>query len=248
MSDQDPSIGPTYRHGDAKPFEFAMGDSENIEAISAHIERWIGKPDSVFHELISDKVHIDVHMVAPSEKFPWHTLVTSGMSDRPMRAPEEHPEWSYAELFICLPPDWKLEGEDAKEERYFWPIHALKFLARFPHQHDTWLWYGHTIPNGDPPAPFNAFTRMCGFILLPPHCVPAGFHELKIDAEKTIRFFALVPMYAEELQLKLRRGAEAFEDALIAAGYSELLQPNRKSVVAPEQSLFTRFFNKLTGR
>ena len=247
MSDQDPTIGPTYRHGEAKPFEFALGDSENIEAIEAHIERWIGKPASVFHELISDKVHIDVHIVPPSEKFPFYTLVTSGMSDRPMAAPAEKPDWAHAELYLCLPPDWVLEGEEAKEERFFWPIQALKFLARFPHQYETWLWYGHTIPNGDPAQPVNDFTKLCAFILLTPHCVPAEFHELKIDAEKTIRFFALVPMHQDELSLKLRKGAEAFEKAFVDAGHSELLQPDRKSVAPPSGGI-AGFFRKLTGR
>ena len=247
MSEQDPTIGPTYRHGEPKPFEFAIGDSENIEAISAHIEQWIGKPASVFHELVSDKVHIDVHVVPPSEKFPWYTLVTSGMSDLPMAAPEEKPEWAHAELYLCLPPDWKLDGDEAQDERFSWPIHALKFLARFPHQYDTWLWYGHTIPNGDPAQPVNASTKLCGFILLNPHCVPAGFHELKIDEEKTIRFFALVPLYQDELSLKLRKGAEAFEKALVDAGYSELLKVDRKSV-APTGGGLSGLFRKLTGR
>lgn len=65
---------------------------------------------TVFHEIISDKVHIDIHVVAPSKKFPWYTLVTSGMSDVPMRAPEQYPDLAFAELFLCLPPDWKMGG------------------------------------------------------------------------------------------------------------------------------------------
>jgi hypothetical protein len=170
------------------------------------------------------------------------------MSDRPMAAPAERSDWAYAELYLCLPPDWKLDGEDAKEERFFWPIQALKFLARFPHQYETWLWYGHTIPNGEPAQPFNAFTQLCGFILLTPHCVPAEFHELKIDEQKTIRFFALVPMHREEVSLKSRQGAEAFENAFVAAGFSELLQVDRPSVVPDSGGMLSRFFRKLSGK
>jgi hypothetical protein len=244
MSEQDPKIGPTHRHGDAKPFEMAFGDSENMEAISQHITRWIGAPATVFHELLSDKVHIDVHIVAPSEKFPWYTLVTSGMSDRPMDAPAEHRDWAYSELYLCLPPDWKMGDEDWKSDRYYWPVKALKYLARFPHQYSTWLWYGHTIPNGDPPEPVSAHTKLCAFVLLKPHCVPAGFHELKINDGKTIRFFALVPMHGDELALKMRKGAEAFERTLVAAGRSELLDPDRPSVITPGKP---GFFRRLFG-
>jgi hypothetical protein len=243
MNEQDPKIGPTYRHGAPKAFEMAQGDSENIEVISHHIERWIAKPATVFHELISDKVHIDVHIVEPSERFPWYCLVTSGMSDLPMRAPESHGDSQYAELFVCLPREWKMGQEDWKSERYYWPVRALKFLARFPHQHDTWLWYGHTIPNGDPPEPFNEFTKLCSLILLSPHCVPSEFHELKIDGGKTIRFFSLVPLYEDELSFKLRRGASALESRLVAAGHSELLYPDRKSIIS-KAGFFRRLFGE----
>ena len=241
MSDQDRRVSPIHRHGEPKPFQMAIGDSENIEAISRHIERFVGKPATVFHELISDKVHIDVHIVEPSEQFPWYTLVTSGMSDRPMRAPEQCADRKYAELFLCLPADWKMGQEDWKSEACYWPIKALKFLARFPHQYDTWLWYGHTIPNGDPPEPFHELTKLCSFILLRPQRVPVDFHTLKIEEEKTIHFFAVVPLYADELAFKLQNGAEAVENSLVAAGYSELIAPVRESVI-PKTGFFRRLF------
>lgn len=243
MSEQDPKVGPTYHHDKPKPFEFAIGDTGNIEAVSGHIEKWIGKPDTVFHEIISDKVHIDIHVVKPSERFPWYTLVTSGMSDLPMHPPEGQKELAYAELFLCLPPNWKMGQEEWKQHEYYWPIKALKFLARFPHQYDTWLWYGHTIPNGDPAEPFDSSTKLSSFILVRPFRIPAGFHELKVNDEKTIRFFSVMPLYNEELEFKLKHGAFAIEKALYEAGYSEVLDPKRKSVVK-KPGLFGRLFGR----
>mgnify|MGYP000664765674 CR=1 FL=1 len=35
----------------------------------------------VFHELMSDIVHIDVHIVPPDENRPFYLLFTTGMSD-----------------------------------------------------------------------------------------------------------------------------------------------------------------------
>lgn len=244
MSEQDPRVGPTHRHGEPKPFEMAIGDSENIHAISEHIERWVGPPATVFHELISDKVHIDIHIVGPTERHPFYTLVTSGMSDLAMKAPEGHPEWSYAELYLCLPADWKMSQEDWKDPANFWPIQGLKFLARFPHQYETWLWYGHTIPNGDPPAPFNESVKFSSMVLLEPMLLPQEFHQLKINDEKTIHFFSVVPLYDDELDAKLRKGAEMIEDGLRAQGYSELVEVGRQSV-APKG---TGFWGRLFGR
>lgn len=37
----------------------------------------------VWHELVSDLVHLDVHVAEPTPARPYYTVVTSGMSDRP---------------------------------------------------------------------------------------------------------------------------------------------------------------------
>ena len=134
-------------------FEGASGDS-SIDEISDHIEKHVGKIHMVFHELVSDQVHIDVHWVKPTTERPFHTLVTSGMSDKPMHSPQGVDDCDYAELSICLPQDWKVSEEDFEDEKNYWPIRWLKFLARFPHEYNTRLFQGHTIPNGDPATPF----------------------------------------------------------------------------------------------
>src|SRR5262245_57390237 len=74
------SGAPIYRHKSReRPFELAIGDEASIEAIGQHIERYVGPPASVFHELISDLVHLDVHMVQPTFERNYYTLITSGM-------------------------------------------------------------------------------------------------------------------------------------------------------------------------
>jgi hypothetical protein len=118
---------PIYRHKERKrEFEFAVGDEQSIELISEHIEKHLGTPATVFHELISDLVHIDVHIVAPTEERPFYSLITSGMSDKPMNAPEGAEEFRYAELMICLPADWPMTQEEWKQDAdSFWPIQSL---------------------------------------------------------------------------------------------------------------------------
>jgi len=244
MDPQKPQVGPTLRHQAPKPFEFAAGDSENIEAISAHIARHIGPVATVFHELVSDKVHIDIHIVRPAPERPYYTLVTSGMSDRPMTTPPGAEDFAHAELCLCLPPDWPM-GDDAwKAEENYWPVRALKFLARFPHDFGTWLSYGHTIPNGDPAAPLASNTRMSSFILLTPMLAPDAFHELKIPGGKTIRFYSLVPLHDDELAAKMRKGAEHVHKLLLQAGHSELLVPDRPIAVTPHRGFFSRLFGR----
>ncbi len=105
MTEHTPSGDPIYRYGERrKAFEPAIGDGANIDLISAHIEQHIGPVQSVFHEILSDLVHVDIHMVAPTAERNYYTLVTSGMSDRAMTPPESCEAHAYAELMICLPP------------------------------------------------------------------------------------------------------------------------------------------------
>lgn len=243
MDQQDPGVGPILRHQAAKPFEFAIGDSANIEAIDAHIEKHIGKVDTVFHELISDKVHIDIHIVAPTAERPYYTLVTSGMSDRAMTTPPGAEDFAHAELCLCLPPDWPMGDEAWKNNDNYWPVRALKFLARFPHDFGTWLSYGHTIPNGNPAEPVADNTRFSSFVLLTPMLAPDAFHELKLAEGKSIRFFALVPLYDAELAAKMRKGAEHVHELLLKAGHSELIDLARSPVVK-NGGFFARIFGR----
>jgi hypothetical protein len=46
--------------------EHMFGGDSKIEAITAHIEQYIGPIDSVLHELISPLVHIDIHVINPT--------------------------------------------------------------------------------------------------------------------------------------------------------------------------------------
>jgi hypothetical protein len=208
---------PIIRHDDYMPksFEGASGDSQ-IEAISKHIEKHLGQPEFVFHELASHLVHIDIHWVKPSAKFPFHILVTSGMSDKPMKAPVGADEHRYAELCVLLPADWKIKNESFgidkevfETEESYWPYNLLKYLARFPHEYDSWLGFGHTIPNGNDFEFYAPTIKFCCALLLPSITLPKEFHSLKISEQKTIKFFCIYPLYKEEMEFKLNRGTDA---------------------------------------
>src|SRR6185295_2314308 len=193
-------------------------------------ERHFGKIEMVWHEMISDLVHIDVHWVKPTAERNYHTLVTSGMSDRPMTVPEGAEAFRYSELVFCLPPDWQLSMEAFKDEQWYWPVRLLKVLARFPHEYETWLCIGHTLPNEDPPKPYAPNTKLCCVLLMPPLLGGDGFQELKIDGEKSIRFYSVIPIYREEMDFKLKQGLDRLIDKFDKASVNELLDVARKNV------------------
>jgi hypothetical protein len=226
---------PIYRHERRdREFEPAFGDAGTIGAVSRHVGRYVGKVEHVFHEIVSDLVHVDVHLVPPQPNRPFVTLVTSGMSDKPMTLPPGCDAPEYAELLLCLPPDWPLDQTEFKDEANYWPIRLLKFLARLPHAYDTWLGFGHTVPNGDPPEPYDASTGLCCALLLPPSLFDERFNQLARSDDKVVQFLAVVPLYREEMEFKLRYGTDELLRRFVAVGICELLDPRRPNVCAGE--------------
>jgi hypothetical protein len=224
------SGAPIYRHQPRRrDFELAGGDEQTIERVGQHIAKHIGKASFVFHELISDLVHVDVHLVDPTPDRDYYTLVTSGMSDRPMTVPAGAEALRFAELLICLPPAWPLAQEAFQDEANYWPIRWLKILARLPHEYSTWLGELHTIPNGDPPVPFAENSELCSMMLARPALLAVEAWQLVIDAEKSIQFYSLVPLYREEMEFKLNAGADALLEQLDAHGVTELLDIGREN-------------------
>ncbi len=228
------SGAPIYRHEPRrKPFELATGDPKIIEAVDRHVARCLGAPEMVLDELVSDLVHVDVHVVPPRRDRDFHTLVTSGMSERAMQTPDEIADRAHAELLLCLPRDWPLTTAAFADERWYWPIRWLKRLARLPHEYDTFLAPGHTIPNGEPPVPFAPDTELCCWLVAPPLLCPPEFRELRFSRETTIRFYAILPLYREEKDLKLERGVDELYDLLDEAGATELIAPRRPNLCRP---------------
>src|SRR5579883_2056106 len=107
----------------------SYGDEKEAEVITKHIETYIGKVKSVYHEVVSAYSHIDVNWIAPTRERNYHTLITTGMSYRPMNVPTGMENLKYGELLLCLPTDWKLTEEDFTDENNYWPIQCLKILA-----------------------------------------------------------------------------------------------------------------------
>jgi hypothetical protein len=220
---------PIYHHGEPAPFTVPQGE-ECIAEISDHIEQHLGPVSTVFHEIVSDTVHIDVHIVPPTDSFSAIRLITSGMSDLRMTVPEGSGCPEFAELMVTLPAHWKLDQASFEDESWYWPIRLLKSLARLPHKHATWLGFGHTVPNGDPAEPYAPRTPFTGAIVLPPVTTPPDFSQLSIPGVKDIQFYSLVPLFQEEMDLKLRQGADELLARFDRHGVNDYIDLKRKNV------------------
>lgn len=207
----------------------SKGDMGIIEAVDRHVSKYIGEVAFVMDEIDSPYVHIDVHIVLPAKGRNFYTLVTSGMSELAMPAPKDAADARFAELMICLPPDWPLTQEGIREERNWWPIKLLKEMARFPHAQGTWMWEGHTY-SLEKNEPLGPNTNMTGAVLLRPATVADEGCVIHIANSKRARLSAVYPIYPEELELAQQEGSADLAMLLAQGEVTEVLDLGRKNV------------------
>lgn len=200
-------------------------EEEEIEAIEEHIKEYFGDFPTVFHEIVSPDIHCDICIVPPSKERNYYTLLTMGMGAHIMDIPEELSveEYGRAELLICLPPDWKV-GENS--EKWFWPIHLLKDLARLPINCDTWLGWGHSV---DHQKPFAETTQLCGSLLIYPENVDDGAESCVLPNGDYVNFFEVVPIYREEMDFKIDNDTKALLEQM--QGISHIVDIERPNTM-----------------
>ncbi len=205
--------------------------ARDLGALDDHIEKWWGKAPEVFHEIVSEYVHIDLTIVPATPERPYHSVITTGMSDRPMNPPNPGPGHSYCELVLALPPEWPTKQEAFSDEKVWWPLRRLKMAARFPHIYSTWLWYAHTLADEGPAKPFADDVGFSASIISMPVLVPSDALSVKIRDDKTVNFFSYVPIYESELLYAREHGSDALFEKLDEAAATELIQKDRPRVV-----------------
>ena len=104
---------------------------KEIDEIDKFIVENFGNYPNVIHEIFSPDIHLDICVVEPTEKEPFYKLITMGAGAYRMNVPVEYKNYNieYAEYMICLPATWNLQSSDEKD---YWPIRALKDVARLP--------------------------------------------------------------------------------------------------------------------
>lgn len=233
--EHDVSAGgiPIYRHR-RRPLtdepSISRGDHVLIEAMHDHLERcfpcWDGP---VLHEKISPTVHVDVMVVRPTAAYRCLRLVTCGMAELPMHVPPEWSETPYAELSIALPPSWPMSLRAFRDERVYWPLRLLKHLARMPHDDRTFLWTGHTI-HGYRSQHYAPDTRLCASLIVPPLVAPREFGEFNVGGGRSVRILGVLPLYQEELEVKLQHGLQALMDLIGGSDLTDVVGPHRHNL------------------
>lgn len=209
----------------------APDTTSHTEEISRHIGKHIGRPDRIFRKLMQHDTELDIYILQATGSRPYHVLVTSGMSSRPMPVPPDSMHLRYAELCILLPPDWPLEHTDWNNENIYWPVRWLKKAGRYPHKNRTWIASGHVLPDDRDPAPFAANTRMNSVLISSPRDLPGDFSVLDTASGHPIHFYVLLPLYPSETRYARRHGTDALLKLFTNAGAGDIIDPRRAPLI-----------------
>ena len=231
-----PGGSPVYRYDELEEQGLRTPKESGVYApeVEARFEELFpGRESRVLHEIVSDLVHIDVHVMWPTPEQNFFVLYTTGMSDLPMTPDREIPaeqrkNLELAELYLFLPGDWPLEPENLPPENAYWPIRILKFTARFPHQYHTWLGWGHTLPNGPEYAPLDDSVGFGAIALMGGGAAPLG--RLETRDGRRLSLLHLVPAYKEEIEYKLKYGMEALTKLFEEKDVPVILDPKRPNL------------------
>ncbi len=192
------------------------------EAREAAYQKILGPVDRVFAETAGLIPRIDLR--ACNRRGPGGgnvcALATFGMSDLEMRVTAGVAAPRRVELILyCTDP--KLEY-----------VETLRWLAHFPHDQRTWIGDGHTIPNGNPPAPFWGSSVLDTILLMPTIVLrDAGLPKELVLEGQAVHFLWVVPLTPAECKLKLAKGFDAILNLFQEHRHPHVFDPNRKSYV-----------------
>lgn len=230
--DQPQNAGPSprgsaiLRHGPEGQRAGGARSEEDARAARAReavYGRFFGSCETVYHETAPQIPHIDVYVYRGGQNGRnFCTLVTGGMSDLPMRLPRQAQGQAPARvelIFYCAEPKTEY-------------LETLRWLAAFPHAYKTWVASGHTIPNGDPPAPMWGAADLNTVLLMPAIVGPDNQlpEALQIGGDP-VEFLWVVPLSQAECDLKLAQGFDAILELFQLRRHPHVFNPERTSYI-----------------
>lgn len=203
----------------------------HVQAISKHLERVAGCPVwFVSERRQAGPVPIDVCVAGPTRDRDTTILVTAGMSDLPMRPPEEEgADLCWGEVAMSLPGDWRMDRESLRTNRWGWPIEVLRLIVHHAHTSDAWVWYHHLIDfvnRFDASVPFDAA------LLDGAYTLPEEILSIPVGPGKEVNVLSVIPLYREEYEYGARKGGAALCRKLKLSGVTEVMNPRRASTVS----------------
>ena len=191
-------------------------------------EQHLGQSQTI-HSLLSEPIHVHVHMFEPRPTTPLSIWITNGLSENLMDAPTPA-GLSVNERRIEL-----LLYTDATKESEFgraWPLNVLRNVAKVPLDRKTWFNTYLAAPLSKPPAPIVPGSSLTIPFFLPPLYENEAFQAgLTCNDGERVSFLWLDFITTAEFEFLLRNGLQALLSLFNEMGHGPPLNPLRASFV-----------------
>ena len=113
-----------------------------------------------------------------------------------------------------------------KQDDYAWVFQNLFLLPRSVHDNRTFFWNGQVIDNDEP---FAGNTELSGFLIKYPSTIdiPVEFNMIKVNPQKVICFYQLIPLYNEEMNYLEKHGLERLYNKFDEFGVTDIVDLKR---------------------
>ncbi|MFM7668199.1 MAG: suppressor of fused domain protein [Bacteroidota bacterium] len=153
-------------------------------------------------------------------------LLTSSFHTYQMQVPQKLKGYEHGQLYFCIPEYWDLTNTETPEVR--WLFDWLIRISNYTITKNTWLGDGHTYNCTKHGKQLSRTMRQDHLFISNPNYL---YEELKpVELEnKTIHFWALIPLFGDEMDYKQGKGTVKLKQKFLIKGVTEKLDEFRQS-------------------
>lgn len=153
-------------------------------------------------------------------------LITSTFHTYQMPIPEKLQGYEYGELYFCVPEYWDLTNPENPEVN--WLFEWLIRIVRYTKDNTTWLGDGHTYNCSKHGKQLSNTIRQDHLFISAPILMEEELFPILLY-DKTIHFWALIPIFGDEMDFKQGKGTVKLKKKFLLKGVTEKLDEFRQS-------------------
>ena len=162
-------------------------------------------------------------------------LITSSFHVYQMSVPEKLNGFEFGQLYFCIPEYWDLTDPENPEIR--WLFEWLNRITTYTINNNTWLGDGHTYNCTKYGKQLSTTIRQDHLFISNPIFLEDELTPVELE-DKTIHFWALIPIFGDEMDYKQGKGTVKLKKKFLTKGVTEKLDEYRQTSLKTRWNFF----------
>ena len=162
-------------------------------------------------------------------------LITSDFQEYQMPIPEKLKGYEFGQLYFCIPEYWDLTDPENPEIR--WLFEWLNRITTYTINNNTWLGDGHTYNCTKHGKQLSTTIRQDHLFISNPIFLEDELTPVELE-DKTIHFWALIPIFGDEMDYKQGKGTVKLKKKFLIKGITEKLDEYRQTSLKTRWNFF----------